>query len=165
MARIRKSLTFSNAIALVALFAALGGTVYAAGLINGRRIAPHSLPGNRIKPGTITGKQVRAGSLTGREGAGGPTGASGSLASVEYSSVTVPLQAGANTPNTGTANCPPGTKVIGGGATVSEELEDFVNDTGPTASRTGWTATGFANVEGTTMTVTAICTSVTASTG
>ena len=31
MTRIRKSLTFSNAIALIALFVALGGTVYAAG--------------------------------------------------------------------------------------------------------------------------------------
>jgi hypothetical protein len=160
-------LTFSNVIALVALFAALGGTVYAAGKISGSQIKPNSLPGNRIKTGSITGKQVKSGSLTGKQVVGGSlTGVSASsLASVQYVSVSVPLKAGLNTPNPGSASCPAGTKVIGGGATVSDEVEDFVNDSGPTAARTGWSATGFANTEGTSITVTAICTAVTASTG
>jgi hypothetical protein len=43
------------AIALLALFVALGGTVYAAqkAKISGRAIKVKSLPGNRLKPGTV----------------------------------------------------------------------------------------------------------------
>lgn len=46
-------------IALIALFAALGGTVYAANKINGKTIKVNSIPGNRIKPQTLTGKQIK----------------------------------------------------------------------------------------------------------
>ena len=167
MIQIKKLFTVSNAIALLALFVALGGTVYAAGKINGSQIKPKSIPGNRIKPATITGKQVKAGSLTGKQVVGSSlTGVSASsLASVQYVSVVVSLGIGGGAGTPGTANCPAGTQVIGGGATVSNEAEDFINDSGPTAARTGWTATGYASIEGTTMTVTAICTAVASSTG
>jgi hypothetical protein len=59
----------------VALVAALGGTVYAAGKINGRtikvkslpgnRLAVGSVPGNRLKPGAIKGSALAPGSITG----------------------------------------------------------------------------------------------------
>src|SRR3954452_24408577 len=59
----------------VALLAALGGTVYAAGEINGRtikvkslrgnRLAIGSLPGNRLKPGALQGSALAPGSITG----------------------------------------------------------------------------------------------------
>jgi len=62
-------------LAGLALVAALGGTVYAAGKINGRtikvkslpgnRLAPASVPGNRLKPGAIKGSQLAPGSITG----------------------------------------------------------------------------------------------------
>jgi len=62
-------------IAGLALVAALGGTVYAAGKINGRtikvkslpgnRLAIGSVPGNRLKPGAIQGSQLAPGSITG----------------------------------------------------------------------------------------------------
>lgn len=62
-------------IAVVALVAALGGTVYAAGKINGHavkvkslpgnRLAMGSVPGNRLKPGAIKGAQLAPGSITG----------------------------------------------------------------------------------------------------
>jgi hypothetical protein len=62
-------------VAMVALVAALAGTVYAAGKINGRaikvkslpgnRLAPHSLPANRLKPGTIPNLQPAPGSIQG----------------------------------------------------------------------------------------------------
>jgi hypothetical protein len=62
-------------IAGVALVAALGGTVYAAGKINGRavkvkslpgnRLALKSVPGNRLRPGAIKGSQLAPGSVTG----------------------------------------------------------------------------------------------------
>jgi hypothetical protein len=62
-------------VAGVALVAALGGTVYAAGKINGRtikvkslpgnRLAVGSVPGNRLKPGAIQGSALAPGSITG----------------------------------------------------------------------------------------------------
>jgi hypothetical protein len=62
-------------VAAVALVAALAGTVYAAGKINGHaikvkslpgnRLAPHSVPANRLKPGTIPSTQLAPGSIPG----------------------------------------------------------------------------------------------------
>jgi hypothetical protein len=163
MTRIRKALSFSNVIAFIALFVALGGTVYAAGKISGSQIKPNSTPGNRIKAGTLTGNRIKADSLTGAQineaTLGGVTAAS--LASVQYVAAAVSL---APAGNSGTASCPAGTHVIGGGATLSNEALSIVNDSGPDSTRTGWTATGFGE-PGTTMTVTAICTSVVSASG
>jgi hypothetical protein len=63
------------ALALIALFAALGGTVYAAAKISGKTIKVKSLPGNRLrmasvpgnrlKPGAIPGDRLAPGSITG----------------------------------------------------------------------------------------------------
>ncbi len=63
-------------VACVALIAALGGTVYAAGSkidgkaikvksLPGNRLAIGSLPGNRLKPGALTGSALAPGSITG----------------------------------------------------------------------------------------------------
>lgn len=62
-------------VAAVALVAALGGTVYAAGKINGHaikakslpgnRLAPHSVPANRLKPGVIPSVELAPGSIQG----------------------------------------------------------------------------------------------------
>jgi hypothetical protein len=62
-------------VAVIALVAALGGSVYAATKINGHAIKPKSLPGNRLalgsvpgnrlKPGAISGAQLTPGSITG----------------------------------------------------------------------------------------------------
>lgn len=187
MARIRKLLSFSNVVACLALFIALGGSVYAAGKISGTQIKASSLPGNRIKaktltgkqikPGSLTGTQIKAGSLTGTQiKAGSLTGtqingstltgvSASSLASVQYAVATVSISSTASNGTSATANCPPGTFVIGGGATVSNEEPAVVNDSGPSPSRTGWTATGFSLVPGVSMTVTAICTPVKAIAG
>ncbi len=63
-------------VALLALFAALGGTVYAAGRINGSSIRVRSLPGNRLKPHSVGADRLKAGVLTAPAVAGGPiTGA------------------------------------------------------------------------------------------
>jgi hypothetical protein len=64
MSRLKKSLTFSNAIALLALFIALGGSVYAASnKIDGAQIKAKSLPGNRIQPNTVTATQIKKGTI------------------------------------------------------------------------------------------------------
>lgn len=65
------------AVAALALFAALGGSVYAASRINGHRLkvkslpgnrlVPRSLPANRLRPGTIAGNRLAPGSVTGRQ--------------------------------------------------------------------------------------------------
>lgn len=53
-------------LSAVALFVALGGTVYAAGKINGRSIRKSSIPGNRLKPGSVPANRLRRGVLDGR---------------------------------------------------------------------------------------------------
>jgi hypothetical protein len=50
-------------IALLALFVAFGGTVYAGTKISGKTIRKNSEPGNRIKKDTVTGKQVKESTL------------------------------------------------------------------------------------------------------
>lgn len=170
MSQLRKVLTFSNVVACLALFVALGGTVYAAGKISGKQIKRSSLPGNRIKPKTIAANRIRRNTLTGRQvKANSLTGkqinqstltkvAAASLAGVQYVVETVPLSPTSRPGTAGTAACPPSTYVIGGGATVSNEERAYVNDSGPAPLRTGWVATGFSPFSsGNTMTVTAIC--------
>jgi hypothetical protein len=51
------------AIAATALFVALGGTVYAAGKINGKAIKVKSLPGNRLKPHSVPANRLKPGAL------------------------------------------------------------------------------------------------------
>jgi hypothetical protein len=172
MTRIRKVFTFSNVVACLALFLALGGTVYAAGKINGKQIKTSSIPGNRlkassvatkqlkskavtggkVKPDSLTGNQIKESTLTGVSAA--------SLATVSYASASVAIAKGSSTGTPGFAGCPPGTYVIGGGATLSDEEFGFVNDSGPSPTRIGWAATGYAGKDGVVMTVTAICTPV-----
>jgi hypothetical protein len=52
-------------VALLALFAALAGTAYAAGRIDGRKVRVGSLPGNRIKPRSIAANRLKPGLLGG----------------------------------------------------------------------------------------------------
>jgi hypothetical protein len=166
MARISKLFSFSNVVASLALFIALGGTVYAAGKISGKQIRKSSLPGNRIKPKTIPANRVKPNSLTGRQVKPDSltgtqidektlTVSAAALADVQYESTTLELS-WRTTP--ATANCPSGSYAIGGGATLSDEKGGIVNSSGPSPLRTGWTATGYSWDEaGPTMTVTAIC--------
>jgi hypothetical protein len=55
------------AIACLALFIALGGTVLAATKINGRTIKVKSLPGNRLVPGSVPGNRIAPHSLRGSQ--------------------------------------------------------------------------------------------------
>jgi hypothetical protein len=77
---------------------------------------------------------------------------------VQYASSSVNVPNGADAPTLATANCPAGTKVLGGGATTSvTDSSAFIDDTGPTGT-TGWEGK-FENGTGAsyTGTVTAIC--------
>ena len=171
MTRVSKVFTFSNVVAFVALFVALGGSVYAAGKISGTQIKAGSLPGNRIKPKSLAGKQIKPKSLTGKQVKANSLGAdqikestltgitASAISGVHYATVTVPLTYASPGGTQGTAVCPVGTSVIGGGASVSNEGYGYVNDSAPSPTHAGWIATG-SGAKGTTMTVTAICTAV-----
>lgn len=50
-------------VAVIALFAALGGTVYAAGRISGRAIKVKSLPGNRLKLHSVSANRLKPGAI------------------------------------------------------------------------------------------------------
>lgn len=171
MTRIGKVLTTSNVVAVIALFIALGGSVYAAGKISGTQIKLGSVPGNRIKPKSLTGKRIKPGSLTGGQIKANSLGAkqinertltgvtASAIGAVNYATVTVPVSSPSPGGTQGTAVCPVGTSVIGGGASVSNEANGYINDSAPSPTHTGWTATGHGG-NGVTMTVSAICVAV-----
>jgi hypothetical protein len=52
-------------VACAALFVALGGSVYAAGRIDGKQIGAKSMPGNRVMPGSLPGNRLKAGTIAG----------------------------------------------------------------------------------------------------
>lgn len=56
------------AISVIALFVAMGGTVYAAGKISGKAIKVKSLPGNRLKPRSVPANRLKPGALSGLSG-------------------------------------------------------------------------------------------------
>jgi hypothetical protein len=61
--RLRRHLSFANAVACLALFVALGGSAYAASQINGSKIVKQSIGGGKLKNETITSKQIKKASL------------------------------------------------------------------------------------------------------
>lgn len=73
--RILRHLSFSNVIAVIALFVALGGAAYAGSKINGRKIVRASIGGAKLKDETITAKQIKKGTITGAQIKEGSLGA------------------------------------------------------------------------------------------
>jgi hypothetical protein len=57
--------TPAMAVALLALFVALGGSVYAASGIDGHQVKPKSLPGNRLVPGSVAANRLAPGAIPG----------------------------------------------------------------------------------------------------
>jgi hypothetical protein len=62
--RLVRHLTFSNVIALIALFIALGGAAYAGSKLNGKNIVNGSIGGGKLKKGTITGNKIKNETIT-----------------------------------------------------------------------------------------------------
>ena len=63
----RRRLTYSNVIASIALFVALGGSSYAALTVTGRHVRNGSLTGADVKNRSLGKKDLRAGAIpTGR---------------------------------------------------------------------------------------------------
>jgi hypothetical protein len=147
----RIRLTYANVVASLALFAALGGTSYAALSITGQQVRDGSLAGRDIRNGSLTSSDVRDRSLlamdfksgqlpTGPQGAKGDQGPKGDkgdpgspgLSGYELvegpdTAVLAPGQAAA-----AIASCPGGKKAIGGGidsdAALGLETSNPVNN-------------------------------------
>jgi hypothetical protein len=62
--RLFRYLSFSNVIAVLALFIALGGAAYAGTKINGKTIVNKSIGGGKLKNETITANKIKKGTIT-----------------------------------------------------------------------------------------------------
>jgi hypothetical protein len=154
--RMRSRITFSNVVALLALFFALGGSVYAASKISGKTIKSNSIPANRIKANSLSSKQIKDNTLTAVKTSSG-------LAKVTYAVATGTLSNTVSTPITVTATCPSGQKAIGGGASVNDPVNGgFVSYATFTADRSGYVGTFFSGTNNDTGTVIASCVPVSA---
>jgi hypothetical protein len=152
----------TTAVAYLALFAALGGSAYAAVTVTGKNITDGTITGMDIKNRSLGTNKLSlkaVSSLTGqrspasRQGSAGPQGDPGPKGDrgpkgdpgvSGYQQVDAVSAFDSSTSKSATASCPAGTKVIGGGA--------FVNATGgPVAVQTsvalanglGWSATAY----------------------
>jgi hypothetical protein len=65
--RIFRHLSFSNVVALLALFIVLGGAAYAGTKINGKTIVNRSIGGGKLKNETITANKIKKGTITGAQ--------------------------------------------------------------------------------------------------
>ena len=61
MRAVRRRMTFSNVVSMIALFAVIGGGAYAANKISGKKIKKDSIPINRIKGDLPPGPQGEPG--------------------------------------------------------------------------------------------------------
>jgi len=60
---VRPRLSYANVVATLALFIALGGGAYAAGLIPGTNLRNRSVPAAKIRRNALTGTEIREGKL------------------------------------------------------------------------------------------------------
>src|SRR3954451_1714241 len=60
LSKLRRRLTYANVVATIALFAALGGSSYAAITITGKNVKNSSLTGKDVKNNSLTGSDVKS---------------------------------------------------------------------------------------------------------
>jgi hypothetical protein len=106
---IRRKLTFSNAVALLALFVALGGSAYAF------HLGKNAVKTKNIKNGAVTEAKLAGGAVTASKLAPGAVG-SANLGDVVVRSTTVSLPDPAGP--IATAHCNAGEKLLGATARV-----------------------------------------------
>jgi len=139
----RIRITYANVVASLALFAALGGSSYAAIAVTGAQVRDGSLTGRDVRNSSLTGKDVRNQSLLaqdfkagqlptgpagpkgdpgqpGARGEKGDTGPAGGLKGYEIVGSISP--ASSVDSKARLATCPPGKVAVGGGAFL---LGDF----------------------------------------
>ena len=176
-----------TAVAYLALFAALGGSAYAAVTVTGKNIKDGTITGRDVKNrslgtskltatavSSLVGRQGPAGpqgpkgdtglkgdtGATGPQGPAGPAGPSG-ISGLEYSVNSPGIPVASDSAGGGYVRCPAGKKALGGGASV-DNANVYVNTSAPLDDGTGWRAY-FINNSSTAVTVYAwaICAKVT----
>lgn len=143
-----RRLSYANVTASVALFVALGGTSYAAiklpiNSVGTIQLKSKAVTKAKIAPNAVDGSKVRDGSLTGADIGGKLPAAitADQLANVQRLSApgaSDPAPANGVNTKAATASCPAGTFVVGGGASLTDQLSQLVNDSYP-SSPTAWT--------------------------
>lgn len=96
---LRTHLNPASLIAMVALFAALGGVSYAAATIDGKDIKNGTVTGKKLKKGTITGAKVKADSIGGSKIKESTLGQVPSAASAQQAQSAVDAQNAVNAQN------------------------------------------------------------------
>ena len=152
---LKARLSFANVLPVLALFLALGGTAYAAGVlplnsVGTAQLKPGSVTSGKVKDRTLKTVDLARNQLTpGPRGAMGPAGPAGAGVAVDTSQVytrgqsdTRYLQGGLVTvitsitiPSTGnlgtTATCPAGYQAISGGTDASDNARMFLLSSQP----------------------------------
>ena len=129
--RLRPRLTYSNVVATLALFIALGGGAYAA-----TTLPRNSVGTKQLMKNAVTGAKVRNHSLT---AADINPATLRTAAAVAYKTAAGTAPAG-SAANTATATCDSGQQVIGGGVQLNPAAIGVVNDSFPDSNNTAWTA-------------------------
>jgi hypothetical protein len=174
--RLRRRPSAAMVVAIAALVLAASGTAVAATqLVSGDSlIKKNSLSGNRLKTHSVSGSKIKVGSLgtvprathassadtatsatNATNATDATTAGSAPIAKLTYATATFSVP-NDGTAATGTASCPAGTDVTGGGANIDDPSGGTLVGTFP-AGKTGWSAvyTDFAQTA--TGTVYAIC--------
>jgi hypothetical protein len=140
--RIRSRTSFANAVSMVALFVALGGTSYAAAKlpknsVGSAQIKTNGVGTSDVKNGSLRGIDFRPGELPagpqglqgpqglkGEPGVNGKDGKDGVLGAVTVQRTDVALAD--NTTQAAEASCLTGQKAIGGGSSVDQTGSDDI---------------------------------------
>jgi hypothetical protein len=151
--RARRRPSAAMLVAIVALVVAASGTAVAASkLVSGNSlIKKNSLSGNRLKNRSVTGAKIVVGSLgtvpsaahaSTADSATNATNAtnagSAQIAKLTYVTATFAVP-GDGSAAAGTASCPAGTNVTGGGGNIDDTINGFFLGSYP-ASKTTWAA-------------------------
>ena len=157
--RMRRLLQPSNAIAVIALVAALGGTAFAAARITGRVVKDNSLTGRDIRNHSLTKKDFK-GRLRGPRGPAGADGQPGSPGQPGQpgapgaTNVTIrignPVNFSGANPGNLMVSCANGERAVSGGVNVGGETDGNVTgaarvvESYPTPATAGATPTGWS---------------------
>lgn len=169
---VRTRISYTNVIATIALFVALGGSSYAAlqlprNSVGTKQLKRNAVTGVKVKRGALTGRHIKEATLakvdsataadTATSAASATTAGSAPVSRLDYRQTSVPLPTGGPVSTRASVNCDTGLNATGGGAKVSNpDVNAYIVDSNP-LGKTGWEATGYSDDPGITMTVYVIC--------